>query len=229
MPRHNSPVKKTPRKQSQKTTQKQNPAPTNPDGEVVKLLRELVEINKRVVEKIDGLGTKIDKIPDRIVEELYGNQTVRWGQLVLSAEIEGKGYEPALISSKELKFITAITKGKDDNKIDEVLIYEKEGERITLLMEGKHQMGTEEVQKAIAQMDLALGTAETFKEKGAKLGKIVPVFIFYTKSDAKPVEEHLRSIEKWVMDHNVEAIVILPGGELRRVGSNLTQPATSDT
>ncbi|NPA80934.1 MAG: hypothetical protein GXO29_07815, partial [Thermotogae bacterium] len=31
----------------------------------------------------ESLGTKIDRIPDRIVEELYGNQTVRWGQLIL--------------------------------------------------------------------------------------------------------------------------------------------------
>ncbi len=73
MPKHHSPVKKTPRKQNQKTTQKQNPAPMNPNGEVVKLLQRLVEtteslveINRQVAEKIDNLGTKIDGLGGKI-------------------------------------------------------------------------------------------------------------------------------------------------------------------
>ena len=73
MPKHHSPVKKTPQSQSQKTAQKQNPAPMNPNGEVVKLLQRLVEtteslvkINRQVVEKIDNLGSKIDGLGNNL-------------------------------------------------------------------------------------------------------------------------------------------------------------------
>ena len=174
------------------------------------------------------LGSKIDKIPDRIVEELYGNQTVRWGHLILDMEIEDRGYKIARISVKELKFINRITKGGDENKIDEVLIYERGGKRTTFLIEGKHKMGVDEVQKAITQMDIAVKTAEEFKGGGANLGELVPVFIFYTKSGTKPTGEYLKEIGEWAAGYNLRAIVILPEGELRWVPSEEEGKAKED-
>jgi len=192
------------------------------EGETLKSLFDTLGTKiDNLGDKIDGLGENLGRIPDRIVEELYGNQTVRWGQLILGIEIEDKGYKPARIGVKEVRFIDAITKGGGENKIDEVLIYQKDGERITFLLEGKHRMGLEEVQKAITQMSVALNTAKEFEEKeGAQLGKIVPVFIFHTKSDAKPIDEHIKSIEEWANERGVQAFVILPEGRIVKVGND---------
>ena len=145
--RHHSPVKKTPQEQNpkqsqrqgQKTTQKQNPAPMNPNGEVVKLLQRLVEtteslvkINRQVVEKIDGLGnnlgTKIDNLGTKIDVLINHVRNIR-GELsetsllkLFVEDLRAAGYKvevdpSGVIKGDKVDYIIKVRKGKEEKTL----------------------------------------------------------------------------------------------------------------
>ncbi len=121
MPKHHSPVKKTPQSQSQKTTQEQNPAPMNPNGEVVKLLRELVEINKRVVEKIDSLGGKMDVLINH-VRNIRGELSETSLLKLFVEDLRAAGYKvevdpSGVIKGGKVDYVIKVRKGKEEKTL----------------------------------------------------------------------------------------------------------------
>ena len=186
----------------------------------------LVEAMKEAVkEGVEGVREDIKGLPQRMVdyltEKIYGEETVEWGQIILSAELEEAGYKPVDTRSmppKERRWFVGKVKeikGKSrgmESSVDEVLVYDApDDKRYVFLVEGKHKLSEENLEDAQDQIKLALG-----RLKNLGLDWIpIPVFVFYTKSDATSIEEYMEDIKKWAKDVGVESVkVILPSGEV---------------
>ncbi len=174
---------------------------------------------KGVREDIRGMRTDIKDLPEKIVSKLrnklYGDRTVRWGHMILSMKMESEGYKMVRIFPEEENTIEAIKEVVDeggDRGIDEVLVYEKDGERVSLFIEGKHTLGDQNLSEAIKQMSYALNKASEIE--GANFGKIIPSFVFYVKKDANDVEEYLQTIEEWGKKKGLDVFVVLPSGKV---------------
>jgi len=115
------------------------------------------------------------------------------------------------ITPEEKEIKSQITKATDGKKkIDEVLIYEKDGERYYFLIEGKHTLNGDNVEKAVSQMKEVLDEVKDKLE-----GEKVPVFVFFAKSDTKEIDEHIKVIKDELK--STRFIVVLPDGEVREV------------
>jgi len=184
---------------------------------LVEAIKESVK--EGVEEGLRGVRKDIKELPQKIVSslrnKLYGDQTVRWGHMILSMKMESEGYKMVRIFPEEENTIEAIKEVVDeegDRGIDEVLVYEKDGERVSLFIEGKHTLGDKNLSEAIEQMNYALDKAS--KIEGANFGKIIPSFVFYVKRDASDVGEYLQTIEEWGKEKGLDVFVVLPSGKV---------------
>ena len=171
---------------------------------------------KGVREDIGGMRKDIKELPQRIAiglkERLYRERAVRWGRMALSTRMESRGYRMVLLL--EGGTIEAIQDLVDDARsIDEILVYEKDGERVSLFIVGKHALGSEDLNRLLKRMDHALGKASTMRSK-ANFGRIIPTFLLFVREDEDKVEEYLRSIEGWSREKDLDVLVVLPNGRV---------------
>ena len=169
-----------------------------------------------VREDIRGMRKDIKDLPEKIIsglrDRLYGDRAVRWGRMALSTRMESGGYR--MVHLLEGGTIEAIEDLEDDDRsIDEILVYEKDGERVSLFIVGKHALGSEDPNRLLKRMDHALGKVSTMWSK-ANFGRIIPAFVLFVREDEDKVEEYLRSIEGWSREKDLDVLVVLPNGRV---------------
>jgi len=56
-------------------------------------IKEIKKLLKQMIKVMNNIATGINRLPDRMVEELYGKETVNWGSLVIRSRMQEEGYK----------------------------------------------------------------------------------------------------------------------------------------
>ncbi len=189
------------------------------EDRLIELMEQIAEGQKQIVEGQKQIVEGINNLPDRIVQELFGKETVNWGSLVIQVHMREEGYEMSKIGGDELKEIKELKEKKDGKKIDEVLIFSKGEKRKVFFIEGKHTLNNENFKYAIEQLKWAVETARGKNFKIVKDAEIILVLAVKVKNDAKDLMEYFNEArEKLKEMEGVNGFwFIMDDGEVKKI------------
>ncbi len=159
----------------------------NENNEVVKLLKQ---INSKL-EKLNKLD-KLDSLVEEITNRLYGSETENWALFIMKNYLELKGYERVLLEFEEIKAFNRMMEDKFRGGVDNYLVYMKDGVKKAFLIEAKHNLNKENVEKAIEQMKTSLNKISNLIEGF----EFIPTFAFKTSSGLYTLQEAIEEFKK---------------------------------
>ncbi len=151
----------------------------NENNEVVKLLRQI--------------NSKLESLVEEITNRLYGSETENWALFIMKNHLLANGWELEYLPIEEVNKIRVALDKVSKEGVDDFLILRKGDKRRVYLLEAKHNLNKENVEKAIEQMKIGMRKiADDIK----KIYEIIPIFAFKTSSGLYTVEEALNEIER---------------------------------